>query len=403
MHHLAIAVTLLTLAVQFPLIASEPVQWKRIQLDPVFRSEGATAFDVNRDGKIDVVAGELWYEAPDWVAHEIQPVGQYLFDTGYSSCFGCFGYDVDGDQWQDYIVVGFPGQPCHWYQNPQNRNGHWQKHEIWQVANNESPTFADLTDDGTPELILGSDNQLGFLPLPSQEAAKRIWKFRPISTPGNSAENGSATFYHGLGYGDLNGDGRPDVLIPHGWYQNPCPEESGPWKFHPFALKKPIALDKPGSDSPLLAAHLFTDDLDLDGDQDIVMSSAHEYGIWWLENLGGEENTEFQYHLIDESFSQTHALQMADIDGDGDDDFVTGKRFFAHNGNDPGGQDAVVMYWVEVQRTRGAPPTFTMHEIEAGRNTGIGTQFTVQDVTGDGLFDIVLANKKGVNLLIQMP
>ena len=395
MRHFAATISLLILPLPICLVAGEPVKWNRIQLDSKFRSEGATAFDVNRDGKIDVLAGELWYEAPDWTPHEIQPVGDHAFDTGYSDCFGCFGHDVDGDQWQDYIVVGFPGKPCYWYRNPHNRNGHWPKHEIWHVANNESPAFADVTGDGNPELILGSGNRLGYLPLPPKSDAERTWEFQPVCPVGNAQENGSVKYYHGLGHGDLDGDGRRDILIPHGWYRNPPTDNSGLWKFHSFALQKP------GADRPLKAAHLFTYDLDLDGDQDIVMSSAHDYGIWWFENRGSPDNTEFTYHLIDDSFSQTHALQMADIDGDGDEDFVTGKRFYAHNGHDPGGKDAVVMYWIEVQQTRGEAPTFTMHEIEAGRNTGIGTQFAVHDVSGDGLLDIVLSGKKGVNLLIQ--
>ena len=131
------------------------------------------------------------------------------------------------------------------------------------------------------------------------------------------------------------------------------------------------------------------------------MSSAHTFGVWWFENLGASDNTEFKYHLIDESFSQTHALEFADINGDGHKDLVTGKRFYAHNGRDPGGKDTVVMYWIEVKRQKGSPPKFIPHEIVEGRGTGTGTQFLVKDVNGDGYLDIVLSNKKGVNL--QLP
>ncbi|MCH2374839.1 MAG: VCBS repeat-containing protein [Planctomycetes bacterium] len=376
-------------------VTAAPVKWKRVALDGVFRSEGVTAVDVNRDGKTDVIAGELWYEAPNWIPHEIAPAGDYNFAKGYSDIFGGFSYDVNGDGWEDYIAVGFPGAACYWFQNPQNNKGHWQKHEIWHEASNESPNFGDINGDGKPELVLGADSQLGFLAIPAASDVTKKWTFHPLCEKGDAQKNGSFRFYHGLGHGDLNGDGYTDVLIPHGWYEGSASPASGPWKFHPYALAK-----EPGG-NPLRAAHLHPYDLDLDGDQDIIMSSAHTFGLWWFENLGSPDNTEFKYHLIDESFSQTHSLQFTDINGDGHKDLITGKRFYAHNGRDPGGKDTVTMYWIEVHRQKGVPPTFTPHEIVEGRDTGIGTQFLVKDINGDGLLDIVLSNKKGVNLLIQ--
>jgi len=152
------------------------------------------------------------------------------------------------------------------------------------------------------------------------------------------------------------------------------------------------------------AGQMFVEDLDLDGDNDIIASSAHTYGVWWFENVAGENEADrFRYHLIDDSFSQTHAMEFVDMDGDGQRDMVTGKRFFAHNGNDPGGKDAVVMAWYQLKRKKDTPPQFIRHEIVEGRDTGIGTQFLVRDINADGRNDIVLSNKKGVNLLVQMP
>jgi hypothetical protein len=381
----------------FGLAPAEEIHWKHLQLDSTFRSEGVATADVNRDGKIDVLVGDLWYEAPDWKIHEIRPIGEHDFTRGYSECFGNFTYDVDGDGWEDQVTIGFPGKPCHWYRNPQGRPGHWQQNEICHTACNESPAFNDVDDDGRPDLILGADTQLGFLTPPTGKDTISKWSFRRVSLTGDPAQNGSGLFYHGLGVGDLNGDGHRDILIPHGWYEAPSAPggKSGPWKFHSFHLSK-----NP-EDAVLQTAHLLVYDLDLDGDQDIMASSAHNFGIWWFENLGAKNHTKFQYHLIDESFSQTHAMQMADINGDGHQDLITGKRFFAHNGNDPGGKDPVVMAWIEVERTKNSPPIFTVHEISAGRNTGPGTQFEVCDMNNDHRIDIILSNKKGVHLLLQ--
>ncbi len=378
--------------------SAEDISWKRIKVDDVFRSEGVGAGDINKDGLMDVAAGDVWYEAPDWKIHPIREVRSYKFDGGYSKSFCNEVIDINGDGWLDIVVVGFPGDPCHWYENPQgNFDGHWKEHEIWHSACNESPQFGDVLGDGRPMLILGSqpESQLGFLPIPAPDKAAEKWEFTAVSRPGDPGKNGTHKFYHGLGVGDLNNDGRNDILIPHGWFEAPEDRNATSWEFHPLNLARD------GKGNPLAAANMYAYDLDLDGDQDIVMSSAHRHGIWWFENTGGNDDPQFKYHLIDDSFSQTHALQMADVDRDGDMDFITGKRFYAHNGHDPGGKDPVVMYWIEVQRKKNSPPKFTLHEIEAGRGTGIGTQFTVKDFNGDGKVDIILGNKKGVNVLLQ--
>lgn len=387
------------------LTAAEP-SFRRVQLDAVFRSEGVAVGDFNRDGFLDVAAGDVWYAAPDWRRHEFRPMRdrsgkpteRYDGNTGYSNCFASWVYDVNRDGWDDILVVGFPGAPCYWYENPRNQPGHWPQHEIWHSACNETPLFTDLTGDGLPELLLGSqpERQLGYLTVPPPERCHEKWTFHPIGEAGEPTQNGTFMYYHGLGVGDVNGDGRLDVMIPHGWHEAPPAPTEGLWRFHPWSLSKN------NQGHPLPAANLYALDLDLDGDNDILMSSAHQYGVWWFENPGGDFSGVFRYHLIDESFSQSHALWLGDLAGDGVPTLVTGKRYYAHNGKgDPGEDEPVVMVAYRILREQGHPPRFERQEITAGRDTGIGTQFQVIDIDRNGRLDIVLSNKKGVNLLLQ--
>jgi hypothetical protein len=371
------------------------VTFSRIKIDAAFRSEGVAAADLNHDGKIDIVAGDVWYAAPKWTMHAFRPVGKFVAGKGYSNSFVNMTYDVNADGWDDIIVMGFPGDPFHWYENPKNKAGNWKERVIWHSVCNESPLFEDLVGDGKPEIILGSqpESKMGYLPLPSAKKANDKWTFNAVSRSGDPMKNGTFKYYHGVGVGDLDRDGKNDLLIPHGWWKQPKKQTAAAWEFHPFTLSKD------GKGDPLKGANMHVEDLDLDGDSDIIMSSAHTFGVWWFENDGSNSN--FTYHLIDESYSQTHGMAYVDMNGDGQRDVVTGKRFFAHNGRDPGGKDPVVMYWYEVVRKKGAAPKFIPHEIEAGRDTGIGTQFLVKDINGDKKLDIVLSNKKGVNVLVQ--
>jgi hypothetical protein len=390
--------------------ADDDANWVRIRLDERFRSEGVAAGDFNGDGAVDVVAGDVWYEAPPlksekytdgtaWKLHEVRVPGEFVAGIGYSNSFCNFAHDINADGHQDVIIIGFPGDPYHWYQNPGPGSSElWKQHVIWTSACNESPEFEDLNGDGLREIVIGSQPEarmgFNFLPKPDQPTAQSA--FHAISEKGDPGQNGTFKYYHGLGVGDMNGDGHRDVLIAHGWWQNPGKVGDGTvWKFHSVRIQ---AENGPQPLPP--CANLYADDLDSDGDMDIFLSSAHQFGVWWAENTGSEV---WKLHEIDKSFSQTHAVEQTDINGDGQMDYVTGKRFFAHNGADPGAHDPVVMYWFEVVRKQGQPPAITPHRITAGTGTGVGTQFEIHDMNRDGRPDIVLSNKKGVNVLLQKP
>src|SRR5262249_31582049 len=251
-----------------------------------------------------IIAGDVWYEAPDWKMHEIRPITRDYGDGahGYSESFGCFADDFNGDGWPDVIVIPFPGKECYWYENPKNQTGHWKRRMVWRSACNETPQFVDLFGDGKKRLIMGSqpEGQLYWFSLPTD--IDKPWEPHPISAPKSP---GADVFYHGLGVGDMNGDGRLDVIIPHGWFEQPSDAKVSdkPWTFHQANLGKPCA-------------DMFAFDVDGDGLIDVISSSAHKTGIWWHKQLPGSNGGKFQESNILTTVSETHAMHFVDINGD---------------------------------------------------------------------------------------
>lgn len=369
--------------------AAEPT-WKKTVIDKSFRSEGIAVADVNRDGKLDILAGEFWYEAPDWKPHEITKPGNYGDGAGgYAQCFACWADDINGDGWPDLVVVGFPGAPCYWYENPQQKPGHWKQHLIARNACNEARLYADLFKNGKRVLIMGHAGQMAWL-APGKDPAQP-WEVHAISEPAakGKAIPGTAPFSHGLGVGDLSGDGRLDVICTDGWWEQPAKLDDKPWKFHPATLGPPCA-------------DMFVTDMDGDGKPDVLSSSAHNFGIWWHQNKGGADHPAFVRHdLFKNLFSQSHAILFTDMNGDGLPDLITGKRHWAHGPKgDPGSDQPTVLYWFEAKKGKDKIITFTPHLID--KDSGIGTQFWIGDINGDKLPDIAVANKKGVFLFEQV-
>jgi hypothetical protein len=374
------------------------ITWKKTVLDTAFRSEGVTVMDVNKDGKLDVVNGEVWYEAPDWKMHEIRPSKNYRDGEKnvYSKSFCCWAEDFNGDGWQDVIVIGFPGEPCHWYENPKGADGHWKQHEIWHSACNETPQYVDLFGTGKRVLVMGwqpkgKDNEGQMAWFAPGDDPTKPWVMHPISGPPMPGKQwpGTQRFSHGLGVGDVNGDGRPDVITPQGWWEQPAKEDlEKPWKFHPANLGD-------------ACADMYAYDIDGDGKADILSSSAHGYGIWiHTQKPGSADPTFVKQTPFPKFVSQTHAMVLADIDGDGLKDFVTGKRFWAHGPTgDADPNAAAMLYWFQAKKKDGVI-SFVPRVID--NDSGIGTQFYVGDVNGDGLLDVVVSNKKGTFLFEQV-
>ncbi len=361
-------------------VPGDRVRFERVALDRQFRAEGVAVADVNRDGKSDVLAGDVWYAAPDWRMRELRPTQAYDGNTGYSQCFANFAMDVDEDGWTDSIIIGMPGEAAHWYRNPGEAEGHWQPYLLATSACGETPIFGDLLGDGKPVPVFGMNNRGTWFRTGQDKLAP--WLAFPVSHQMASFER----FGHGLGMGDVNGDGKTDLVSTEGWWEAPEDRTRPDWGFHQAALGP-------------ACANMLVYDVDGDGDSDIITSSAHEYGVWWFEQRQENGATTFTQHEIHKGMSQTHALILADMNNDGLLDLVTGKRYFAHCGNDPGAHEPALLIWFELQRPEPGKVEYRMHEID--NDSGVGTQFEVCDFDDDGLLDVVTSNKKGVHLFLQ--
>jgi hypothetical protein len=362
---------------------SGSVVFKKHIISPVFVSEGVAVADVNKDGKLDILAGRYWFQAPGWQRHVIHT------DTlnpvpGYSTSFLNYSMDVNNDGWPDLIRFDQPGGICVWYQNPPNKKVRWQSHLILATAGNENPAFADVDGDGRMDIICNDITSKQVIWLQSPMAKNdTVWQRHIIS---NDATRGTDKYTHGLGWGDINKDGYKDVIIKSGWWQSPQTVTDSNWVFHEANF---------GAD----CSNMFVLDVDKDGDQDIISSSAHDYGIWWYEQQKDNNgNSTWVTHTISQLFSESHSLVLEDVNGDCYPDLVTGKRYYAHNGGDPGGHEAAVLYWFEF--VPGKKPSWITHLIDS--NSGVGLSFVVQDINKDNKKDIIISNKKGVFFFEQL-
>lgn len=359
--------------------AGGEVAFTRFHLWDEFYTEGATTADVNKDGKIDIIAGARWFEAPDWKPHDIWKHKKFDYTKGYSDSFLNFSTDINDDGYPDLISFDFPGREVYWFENPKGKETLWKRYVIDTIASNESPMMVDINGDGKQDLVFGNEKlkQLAWFSHAVKDK-KVVWQRHPIS---ETNINAMGVFAHGLGWGDINGDGRKDVLITSGWWEAPKEIGNAPWKFHEADLGKPCA-------------QMLVFDFDNDGDNDVVSSSAHEYGLWWHEQRMENGQRDFITHNIDTTFSEAHSIVLDDINGDGFPDLVTGKRFYSHQGHGPGGLEPAVLYWFELLRDGRQKPVWVRHEID--NTSGVGIQFVTEDMNRDGKPDIIIGNKNGV-------
>ncbi|MHC5053540.1 MAG: FG-GAP repeat domain-containing protein [Planctomycetota bacterium] len=345
-----------------------------------YRSEACGVGDFNNDGRLDIIAGPFWYEAPDWKPHEFRKLKGNVGEDGkgYRHDFMNAPLDVDGDGWLDLVTCCWFSKRIDWYRNTGPDGGRWPMTVAHKNGNYETGDLVDIDGDGKALEVLPATRDTCW-----HEAVAGANGTRQLVRRDISGKNRP----FGAGAGDINGDGRPDIIRPNAWFEAPADIRTGTWKDHPLAL---------GSMTPGKSDHtpqILVYDVDADGRNDIVTSSAHRHGIFWYRQVREGGRTAWRQHVIDKSWSQAHSLALADIDGDGDKDLVTGKRFLAHNGNDPDARGTLGVYWYELERD--GAPKWSKHVVSYGQGIGSGLNVPVVDMDGDGDLDIVVTGKWG--------
>jgi hypothetical protein len=443
-----------------PAAASRPadIAFRVHMIDPGF-SESVAVADFNRDGRLDILSAEYWYEAPTWTKHRIREIP---FNGQYIDNFSDLPLDVDGDGYTDVVQIAYFARRIVWLKNPGKTRMTWIEHEIDAVGPTEFAFLVDLNNDGKALEILPQFTGATGAPLAWYElradsrlppsAGSAHW-IKHVVSP--------RSYGHGIGVGDINGDMRNDIVTPAGWLEAPADVRApGEWTFHatdwatlPQAPGAPAAA-KPGAERfdpgqplrmmsreeaikagfvkeyapgkydmqngaamgpdgivlvnesavsartqpaprPAEYAFMYVADVNKDGRNDVLTTMAHSYGVLWFEQ---RPDGQWLRRTIDATWANAHSSAMADLNGDGQLDLIAAKRYFGRTGNDPGEREPMGIYWYQYRPGAKGTIEWIRHIVDYGGRAGGGLQMVVQDVDGDGDRDVVTAGKTGLFL-----
>jgi hypothetical protein len=442
------------LALAWP-VAQDPVRTRpadiafRVQMiDPGF-SESVAVADFNRDGRLDILSAEYWYEAPAWTKHKVRDIA---FNGSYIDNFSDLPVDVDGDGYTDVVQIAYFARRIVWLKNPGKPGGAWAwvATEIDAVGPTEFAFLVDLDNDGRAAEILPQFTGAAKAPLTWYGLSGGKWEKHVVSSQSHG---------HGIGAGDVNGDKRNDIITPAGWLEAPADVRApGEWTLHPaswsttvvpqpgeaaappaqgemrrltreqaikegFVVETPTGPGKfdlrngammtpdgsvvlvplapagaqpaPSLSRPAEYAFMYVVDVNKDGRNDILTSMAHSYGVLWLEQ---QENGQWTPRIIDATWANAHATAMADVNRDGQPDLIAAKRYWGRNGTDAAEREPMGIYWYEFRPGPKGTVEWIRHIVDYGGRAGGGLQMVVEDIDGDGDLDVITPGKTGLFL-----
>jgi hypothetical protein len=351
-----------------------PVKFKK-HLISTETFEAAGAFDVDGDGHLDILSGQWWYKGPDFRQRfetgYVMKVGEYFDD------FSTIPMDVNGDGHTDVVTGGWFGCTLRWRENPGKPGEAWTDHDIEKCGNVESTRAWDVDRDGELEIVPNLPGEaLAVYKLATDGKGRGTGKFeKHVIFEGNQG--------HGLGFGDISGSGRGDFVLAKGWLEAPEDTYGGKWTLHE-------EFDLGSASVPVIVA-----DVNGDGLADLIVGQSHAYGLdWWEQKRDNHGRRSWVRHPIDPFCSQYHDLWWADIDGDGKPELVTGKRYRAHNGSDPGGYDDIGIYYFKWNGESFSKEVISFGP--PGEGAGCGIHFGLADLWGSGRLDVIAPGKDGL-------
>jgi hypothetical protein len=380
-----------------PLAASAgDVKWKKHDINRKSINEAAGAFDVDNDGKIDILSGDTWYQAPDWKPYPVRKVEQI---GTYTTDFANIPLDVNGDGHTDIITCSYFGKSVGWVENPGEKGKTWTYHEIGLPGHIEAMVRVDLDGDGIADILPNTTQALVWYSVEKASGGKGV----TFKEHNFSSVKGS--FGHGVGSGDINGDGKTDILTPFGWFESPAEPKHGVWPWHPAWNLETTGIQ------------ILARDLDGDGLVDLIYGNGHAIGLYWAkQEKSADGQITWKKQLIDDQISSVHTLLWADLDGDGhDDELISGKRVYAHEA-EPGDVDAPIVAYYKFDKAKkgwnrsiiakgepakNAPADHAKRNAQkdfAPGTAGTGLEMTVIDIDKDGDLDLVCPGKSGLYL-----